>query len=170
MGLFGIFRSRDKPKNGTSGSAYPLLCGYSASGKRVNERTSMQMTAVYSCVRILSEAIASLPLQLYRYTEDGARKKRWITRFIFCSMMSLTRKWPRSFSGRQWWRTFSSGETAMRRTSPLSSWNTPSTRGCAGSSRLRMNRGSTYEDNVLPRDDISVIKPPFNISLKVILF
>ena len=24
--------------------------------------------------------------------------------------------------------------------------------------RLRMNRGSTYEDNVLPRDDISVIK------------
>ncbi len=50
MGLFGIFRSRDKPKNGTSGSTYPFLCGYSASGKRVNERTSMQMTAVYSCV------------------------------------------------------------------------------------------------------------------------
>jgi phage portal protein BeeE len=55
MGLFGIFRSRDKPKNGTSGSAYPFMWGYSASGKRVNERTSMQMTAVYSCVRILSD-------------------------------------------------------------------------------------------------------------------
>lgn len=34
----------------------------------------MQMTAVYSCVRILSEAVASLPLHLYRYTEDGTEK------------------------------------------------------------------------------------------------
>jgi hypothetical protein len=37
MGLFGIFRSRDKPKNGTNGSAYPFMWGYSASGKRVND-------------------------------------------------------------------------------------------------------------------------------------
>ncbi len=76
MGIFdGIFRSRDKPTNRTSGSAYSFLLGYSSSGKRVNERTSMQMTAVYACVRILSEAIASLPLQLYRYTEDGGKEK-----------------------------------------------------------------------------------------------
>ena len=34
----------------------------------------MQMTAVYSCVRILSEAIASLPLHLYEYTETGTAK------------------------------------------------------------------------------------------------
>ena len=73
--LSGIFHSRDKPKNGTSGSAYPFFWGYSSSGKRVNERTSMQMTAVYACVRILSEAIASLPLQLYRYTESGGKEK-----------------------------------------------------------------------------------------------
>ena len=37
------------------------------SGKSVNERSSMQMTAVYSCVRILSEAVASLPLHFYEY-------------------------------------------------------------------------------------------------------
>lgn len=35
----------------------------------------MQMTAVYSCVRILSEAIASLPLHLYRYTDSGGKEK-----------------------------------------------------------------------------------------------
>lgn len=76
MGIFdGFFRSRDKPINSTSGSAYSFLLGYSSSGKRVNERTSMQMTAVYACVRILSEAIASLPLQLYRYTDDGGKEK-----------------------------------------------------------------------------------------------
>ena len=35
----------------------------------------MQMTAVYSCVRILAEAIAGLPLHLYRYTPDGSKVK-----------------------------------------------------------------------------------------------
>ena len=33
------------------------------------------MTAVYSCVRILSEAVAGLPLQFYRYTADGGKEK-----------------------------------------------------------------------------------------------
>ena len=32
------------------------------------------MTAVYSCVRILAEAVAGLPLNLYRYTEDGGKE------------------------------------------------------------------------------------------------
>jgi len=60
MGLFsGLFRARDAPQNRTSGSAYSFFLGNSTSGKRVNERTSMQMTAVYSCVRILSEAAVS---------------------------------------------------------------------------------------------------------------
>ena len=35
----------------------------------------MQMTAVYSCVRILAEAVAGLPLHLYRYKEDGSKEK-----------------------------------------------------------------------------------------------
>lgn len=39
------------------------------------QRSAMQMTAVYSCVRILSEAIASLPLHLYRYTDSGGKEK-----------------------------------------------------------------------------------------------
>ena len=51
--------------------------GTSTSGKRVNERSAMQMTAVYSCVRILSEAIASLPLNVYRYNEDGGKEKAY---------------------------------------------------------------------------------------------
>ena len=35
----------------------------------------MQMTAVYFCVRILAEAVAGLPLHLYRYTNDGGKTK-----------------------------------------------------------------------------------------------
>lgn len=76
MGIFsGIFKSRDKPTNRTAGSAYSFFLGSSTSGKRVNERTAMQMTAVYSCVRILSEAVASLPLHFYEYKADGSKAK-----------------------------------------------------------------------------------------------
>ena len=76
MGLFsGLFRARDAPTNRTSGSTYSFFMGGSTSGKRVNERTSMQMTAVYSCVRILSEAVAGLPLHFYRYTDNGGKEK-----------------------------------------------------------------------------------------------
>ena len=73
--LSGIFKARDKPVNSTSGSAFSFFMGGSLAGKRVNERTSMQMTAVYSCVRILSEAVASLPLHVYSYTESGSKEK-----------------------------------------------------------------------------------------------
>ena len=76
MSIFdGLFRSRDKPQNRTAGSAYTFYMGGSSAGKAVTERSAMQMTAVYSCVRILAEAIAGLPLHLYRYTEDGGKEK-----------------------------------------------------------------------------------------------
>ena len=76
MGMFsGLFRSRDKPQNRTAGSAYTFYMGGTSSGKAVTERSAMQMTAVYSCVRILAEAIAGLPLHVYRYTKDGGKEK-----------------------------------------------------------------------------------------------
>ena len=73
--LSSLFRSRDKPTDRTAGSSYSFFLGGTASGKYVTERSAMQMTAVYCCVRILSEAVASLPLQFYRYTDDGGKEK-----------------------------------------------------------------------------------------------
>ena len=73
--LSGLFRSRDKPTDRTAGSSYSFFLGGTSSGKYVTERSAMQMTAVYYCVRILSEAVASLPLQFYRYTDDGGKEK-----------------------------------------------------------------------------------------------
>jgi HK97 family phage portal protein len=71
-----IFKSRDRPiTDSTNGSGYRFFFGPTQAGKNVNERTSMQITAVYSCVRILSEAIAGLPLHLYESSGDGAKKK-----------------------------------------------------------------------------------------------
>ena len=74
MGIFsGLFKSRDKPQNRTAGSNYAFFMGGTTSGKTVTERSAMQMTAVYSCVRILSEAVAGLPLHLYKYTDSGGK-------------------------------------------------------------------------------------------------
>jgi len=78
MGLINkLFKSRDHPKvdNRTVGSSYSFYMGGSSAGKNVNERSAMQMTAVYSCVRILAEAVAGLPLHLYRYKEDGGKER-----------------------------------------------------------------------------------------------
>ena len=76
MGIFsGLFKSRDKPQNRTAGSNYAFFLGSTTSGKAVTERSAMQMTAVYSCVRTLAEAVAGLPLHLYRYTDNGGKEK-----------------------------------------------------------------------------------------------
>ena len=67
MSVFsGLFKSRDKPQNRTAGSGYAFFMGGTTSGKTVTERSAMLMTAVYSCVRIQSEAVAGLPLDLIK--------------------------------------------------------------------------------------------------------
>ena len=70
-----LFHSRDKPKNYISGSTYNVLFGETSSGKNVNERSAMRVTAVYACVRVLSEAIASLPLHLYKKISRFGKEK-----------------------------------------------------------------------------------------------
>lgn len=72
--LSGLFKSRDKPSNALSGNSHSFFVGPSTSGKRVNEKTAMTMSAVYSCVRILSETLASLPLNIYEVIDTGTSK------------------------------------------------------------------------------------------------
>lgn len=80
MGLFG--RSRDAPKkerrNKPSQEMQEFIRGIdvdtygnSNSGVRVDELRAMQTSAVYACVKILSETIASLPLHLFKKGKNG---------------------------------------------------------------------------------------------------
>lgn len=80
MGIFG--RSRDAPKrerrNKPSKEMVEFMkgvdvdfIGNSQSGVQVDELRSMQTSAVYACVKILAETIASLPLHLYKKGKDG---------------------------------------------------------------------------------------------------
>ena len=80
MGLFG--RSRDAPKqerrNAPSKEMQDFIRGVdvdfggnSNSGVRVDELRAMQTSAVYACVKILAETVASLPLHLYKKGKNG---------------------------------------------------------------------------------------------------
>lgn len=71
--LQSIFKRKSNDR--AAGSGYRFFFGQSVSGTNVNERTAMQMTAVYACVRVLAESVASLPLHLYRRGTAGNREK-----------------------------------------------------------------------------------------------
>ena len=75
MGIFsGLFKSRDKPQNSYDSPSYTYFFGRSNAGKRVTDRTALQHIAVYACVRVLSEAIAQLPLHVYKYNDKGKER------------------------------------------------------------------------------------------------
>lgn len=44
------------------------------SGARVNEKTAVQVTAVFACVRLLAQTIASLPLHTYKRLPEGKER------------------------------------------------------------------------------------------------
>jgi hypothetical protein len=88
-----IFRKAGiSPRTRPAGSSYRFFFGGTTSGKAVTERSAMQMTAVYSCVRILSEAIAGLPITCTDTAKTAARKKRPTIRSTSFCTMSQTRK------------------------------------------------------------------------------
>ncbi|GHC19408.1 phage portal protein [Aidingimonas halophila] len=45
-----------------------------AAGQKVNENTVMSLSAAWACTRLVSEAVATLPLHLYERTPDGRQR------------------------------------------------------------------------------------------------
>ncbi|MDQ2234275.1 phage portal protein [Ligilactobacillus animalis] len=76
MSLFSnlFHTNKASPKNNLS-STMSFLFGSTTAGQNVTERTAMQNTAVYACVRVLAEGLAGLPLHVYQYGEDGNKKR-----------------------------------------------------------------------------------------------
>lgn len=50
-----------------------FLGNSTASGKSVSVDSAMQLSAVWACVRLLSETVSTLPLKVYRRKPDGSR-------------------------------------------------------------------------------------------------
>ena len=75
------FRTRDAPtvpsfRNDVRDSGTLFVFGKADSGETVTEKTAMQIATVYACVRLLAESVASLPLHLYRTTDDEGGKEK----------------------------------------------------------------------------------------------
>ena len=75
----GLFKKRDGPEKRGSQQLQDFIKGVdvdfvganSNSGIQVDELRAMQTSAVYACVKILAETIASLPLHLYKKGKEG---------------------------------------------------------------------------------------------------
>jgi len=68
-----LFHSRDKPQNSVS-AAPVFYFGTSGSGQSVTVRSAIQVSAVYACIRVIAETVASLPLHVHRNTDTGSVK------------------------------------------------------------------------------------------------
>lgn len=72
--MFSNFFKRAKeiiPSNYSIASIFSPVSGLS---QNVNDTTAMKFTTVYSCVKILSESVATLPLNLYQ--EKGTKREK----------------------------------------------------------------------------------------------
>jgi HK97 family phage portal protein len=75
----GILNRLARPRAETPGDALMRAIrgggALTKSGVRVTEDTAMRVAAVFSCVRVISEDVAKLPLILYRRRPDGGKER-----------------------------------------------------------------------------------------------
>lgn len=75
MNLFNMFKRKEKQaSSAVSLSDYAGFSLDTYSGRSVNPETAMRLTAVFSCVRVLTESVGMLPCFLYQSTEKGQSK------------------------------------------------------------------------------------------------
>ncbi|MDU2939128.1 MAG: phage portal protein [Enterobacteriaceae bacterium] len=58
----------------TTGTFWEEWMGTSSSGKTVSADKAIRLSAVWACVRLLSESVSTLPLKIYERQADGSRK------------------------------------------------------------------------------------------------
>jgi HK97 family phage portal protein len=124
MGLLSFF-DRLRGSGGSGGSGGPNASGgdrspwgdfffesasaRTSSGMRVSPDSALRLAAVYACVRILAETMASLPLVIYQRRPDGGKDRitdHWLYR--------LMGKRPNRFQNPFEWREMLQGHLALR--------------------------------------------------------
>jgi HK97 family phage portal protein len=109
MGLLARFvnawRASDDDDRSPFGNWWFRALGARVSaGIRVTPETAMRLTAVFACVRLISETFATLPFQLYR--NEKLLKNHWI--------VPLFTKRPNKFQTAFEWREMLQGHLALR--------------------------------------------------------
>jgi HK97 family phage portal protein len=78
MGILFWRKSRDRPKRSSAISDFIKGVDFdptSNSGITVNEETALKISTVYACVKVISETVASLPLNLLKEESNGDSSK-----------------------------------------------------------------------------------------------
>ncbi|MCC8385143.1 phage portal protein [Photorhabdus laumondii subsp. laumondii] len=70
----GLFRKSAQPMTSYELSELVGLSYDTYAGKRVSPQLAMQLTAVFSCVRVLAESVGMLPCSLYQQLERGSAR------------------------------------------------------------------------------------------------
>ena len=115
MGFLSFF-DRFRGPNASGGDRSPWgdfffepVSARTGSGMRVSPDSALRLAAVYACVRVLSESMASLPLVIYQRRADGGKDKvtdHWLYR--------LLAKRPNRFQNPFEWREMLQGHLALR--------------------------------------------------------
>ncbi len=75
LSFFERFRASGDDRSAWGDFWFEPVAARSVSGLRVSPDASLRLSAVYACVRILSETMASLPIVLYRKRPDGGKDR-----------------------------------------------------------------------------------------------
>jgi len=81
LSFFDRFRAYRADRSAWSDFYFEPVGAKSISGMRVSSDAALRLAAVYACVRILSETMASLPVVVYRMRPDGGKdriKDHWL--------------------------------------------------------------------------------------------
>lgn len=72
--FLSLFKAAGQDRSPFGDFWFEPISGRSATGQRVSADTAMRLSAVWACVRILAETLASMPFVMYRYKANGAKE------------------------------------------------------------------------------------------------
>ncbi len=99
MDIFKKLFQKDKPLNRYDSPSTHYMTGRTVSGVSITDRNAIQQIAVYACIRVLSEAVAQLPLHVYERTENG--RKRAENHVLYSLLHDQTNREMTSFAFRE---------------------------------------------------------------------
>lgn len=73
--LAGMFERRFHVSQTPPGWVEKFSGSQTATGITINESKALELTAVFACIRILAESVASLPLPVYRRLANGGKER-----------------------------------------------------------------------------------------------
>jgi len=109
LSFFDRFRASSEDRSPWGDFWFEPVSVRSSTGMRVSPDAALRLSAVYACVRILSETLASLPLVLYRPRADGG-KDRVTNHWLHTLLCRRPNRYQNPFE----WREMLQGHLALR--------------------------------------------------------